>query len=122
MGNLVFTTNESVLVINNGCDQTIININSFLIYTFAGVKYKVNGALSKMSSSSLELVSDAYTLVIIGENKKYFFKINQAFLDKDPTQNEAIIQPHQMRVFCAIVDDYAKNHIGSSNKPGVKCL
>ena len=70
LGNLVATTNENILVIDNGCDQTIININSFLIYTFAGVKCKVNSALSKMSSSSLELVSDTYTLVTIDENIK----------------------------------------------------
>ena len=69
LGDLQATTNENMLVIDNGYNQTIINIDLFLIYTFASVKYKINGALSKMSSSSLELVSDAYTLVTIDENK-----------------------------------------------------
>ena len=70
--NLQVTTNENMLVINNDCDQTIININSFLIHTFAGTKYNINAVLSKMSSSYLELVSDAYILVTIDENKIYF--------------------------------------------------
>ena len=53
---------------------------------------------------------------------KYIFKINQAFLDRDPTQNGALIQPRQMIAFGVIVDDCAKNHLGTSNKPGGKYL
>ena len=97
-------------------------MNSFLIYTFAGVKYKINGVFSKMSSLSLELISDAYTIVTIDERKKYIFKINQTFLDRDASQTEALIQLHQMRTFYVIVDDCEKNHLGPSNKPGGQCL
>ena len=74
LGDLKVTTNENILVIDNGCDQTIINTNSCLIYTFFGIKYKINGALSKISSSSLELVSDAYNIGNIDKNKNIFLK------------------------------------------------
>ena len=71
-------------MIDNGCDQTIIHIDSFLIGTFAGVHFNINGALNKMGSTTLELVSDAYTLVTLNDNSKVLFKINQCFLDKNP--------------------------------------
>ena len=119
---LVISELENILVIDNGCDQTIININSFLIHSFAGTKYKINGALNAMSSSSLELVSEAFTLVTIDEDTKYIFKINQAFLDRDPTQSESLTQPHQMRAFGVIVDDCAKSHLGPTNLPGGQCI
>ena len=75
-----------------------------------------------MSSSNLELVSEAFTLVTIDEIKKYIFKTNQAFVDRDPTQSESLIQPHQMRAFGVIVDDCAKSHLGPTNLPGGQCI
>ena len=75
-----------------------------------------------MSSSNLELVSEAFTLVTIDEDKKYIFKTNQAFVDRDPTQSESLIQPHQMRAFGVIVDDCAKSHLGPTNLPGGQCI
>ena len=81
---MVISTNENIIVIDNGCNQSIININSFLVYSFAGVIFNVGGALQGMQSSNLELVSEAYTLVTLSDNSKVIFKINQAFLDKDP--------------------------------------
>ena len=75
-----------------------------------------------MSSSSLELVSDSFTLATIDKDEKYIFKINQAFLDRDPTQSESLIHPHQMRAFGVIVDACAKSHLGPTNLPGGQCI
>lgn len=63
-----------------------MNINSFLIQTFAVMQYKINGAFSTMKCAILELVSDAYTLVTIYEHKTFIFKPNQVFLDIKPLQ------------------------------------
>ena len=86
MGDIQVPTNENVLVIDNNCDQTIININSYMIHIFGGTKFKINGTLTAMSLSSLDLVSDAFTLVTIDKDRKYIFKTNQAILDRDPIQ------------------------------------
>ena len=58
--------NEYIAVIDSGCDQCIINIKSFTIKSYSGVFYSVTGALSCMiSDSTLELVSEAYTLLVL---------------------------------------------------------
>ena len=40
---------ENNLVIDNGYDQTIININSFSVQSFAGIQYSVGGSLNSMN-------------------------------------------------------------------------
>ena len=80
---------ENILVIDNGCDQTIININSFLIESFAGIYYNVGGALNIMTQSSLELINKSFTLAILPDKSRAIFQINQAFLDRYPFQTEA---------------------------------
>ena len=35
--NLLIPVNENVLVIDNGCDQTIVNISAFFIKSFVGI-------------------------------------------------------------------------------------
>ena len=110
-GDLVIPELENILVIDNGCDQSIINLNSFLIQSFAGINYNVGGALHAMNSKSLELVNTAFTLVTLPDNTKVIFQINQAFLDRDPLQTEALLQPHQARSFGIIVDDCAERHV-----------
>ena len=114
--------NENILVIDNGCDQTIINISAFLIESFGGMQCNIGGSLNSMISKKLELVNDAYTLVTIPKNVKVIFKINQAFLDKDPTQKDALLQPHQVRSFGIIVDGCAIRHLSTSGSPGTKCI
>ena len=106
------------MVVDNGCDQSIINQNSFLINSFAGVLFNVGGALNGMHSSKLELVSEAFTLVTLEDNSKILFKMNQCFLDTDPSQTEALMQPHQARSFGIMVDDCARCHIGANGLAG----
>ena len=110
------------MVVDNGCDQSIINNNSFLINSFAGVLYNVGGALHGTKSSQLELVNDAFTLCILPNNSNVLFKLNQYFLDPDPNQHEALLQPHQGRAFGVIVDDCATCHLNGERKPGGQCI
>ena len=44
--------------------------------------------------------------------------MNQCFLDMDPSQTEALIQPHQARAFGVIVDDCARCYIGANGLVG----
>ena len=62
------------MVIDNGCDQSIINLNLFLILSFSGVHFTVEGAVNTIGSTNLELVSNAYTLVTLMNNIKVVFK------------------------------------------------
>ena len=119
---LCIPSDENILVIDNGCDQSIININSFLVQSFAGIYYNVGGAISTMKSTNLELVNEAFTLVSMPDGGKFIFKINQAFLDKNPQQSEALLQPHQARAFGVIVDDCACRHLAPSGNPGGQCI
>ena len=99
MDDLLITSDENVLIMDNGCDQSIININAFLISTHLGVYYTVGGALQGMHSSDLELVNNAYTLVPQESGNHIILRINQAFLDSNQSQFEALLQPHQARAF-----------------------
>ena len=118
LDDLVITTNENIMVVDNGCDQSIININSFLVQSFAGELFNVGGALHNMKSSQLELVSDAFTLVTLPDNLRIIFKINQCFLNRDPSQSEVLLQPHQARAFGVLVDDCASCHTGVNGERG----
>ena len=75
-----------------------------------------------MFSSKLELINEAYTLVILHNNTKVIFKMNQVFLDRYLNQTEALLQPHQARAFDVIVDDCTKRYLDISGKPGGQCL
>ena len=122
LDNLVITTNEPIMVIDNGCDQSIININSFLVKSFAGVRFEIGGAIQGMGSSTLELVNDAYTLATLPDGRKILFLIHQCLLDRNPQQNEALLQPHQARAFGVKIDDCASCHLRSDGQPGTQCL
>ena len=78
------TTNENIMVIDNCCDQSIINNNAFYVKSFACAPYNVGGALHGMQASSLELVDKAYTIVTIPDSTRIIFVRNQCFLDRDP--------------------------------------
>ena len=91
---LVISLDEEILIIDNGCDQTIINLNSYLIVTHTGIFYNVDGALDCMSSSKLELVNNCYTVATFSNNPPVLLKINQTLLDTNLAQTEALLQPH----------------------------
>ena len=71
-----------------------------------------------MTPSSLELVIESLTWVTLPNKSKVIFQIIQVFLDMDPLQIEALLQPHQMRSFDLVVDDCAHRNMGLNGKPG----
>ena len=114
---------ECVAVIDSGCDQCIINIKSFTINSYSGIFYSVTGALACMiSDSTLELVSEAYTLLVLPNGDNVLVELNQVLLDRNPDQVESLFQPHQLRASGVLVDDVPACHIASTGKPGTQCV
>ena len=115
---MVITTNENLLLIDNGCDQSIISLNCFNIGTYTGEFFTIQGAITSMTSSKLELVNDAVTCVVVDNGPNILIRLNQCLLDTDPNQQESLLQPHQARAFGIIVDDCARCHLGNDGNPG----
>ena len=88
---LTIVDNENLIIIDNGCDQTIINLNSFVVMTFTGILFDVNGAMASMKSEPLEFVNNAYTLATLNNKEKCILKLNQCLLDKDPHAFESLL-------------------------------
>ena len=74
---LVIPVNENILVIDNSCYQTIVDINAFLTEYFAGIQLNVGGALNSMESTKLELFYGAYTLITLPNNVKVISKLTK---------------------------------------------
>jgi len=68
-----------------------------------------------------ELV-DACTLVTLLDGNKVILRINQALMDMNPQQHEALIQLHQMWAHITAVDDCAKRHLNINGEPGGQCI
>ena len=69
-------TDESIMVIDDSYDQSIVNINSFLVKYFAGVLFSIWGVLVGMNYTSLELVSLAFIFAIFPDKTKVIFQLN----------------------------------------------
>ena len=65
---LVIPTGENIMVVDNSCDQSIIDVNSFLIKSFSGELFNIGGTLYSMHLPQLEL-----TLM---DNLHVIFKLN----------------------------------------------
>ena len=114
---------ECIAVVDSGCDQCIINIKSFLIKSYSGVYFSITGALACMTSGlTLELVSEAYTLLVCPNGDKVLVELNQVLLDRNPDQAESLFQPHQLCASGVLVDDVPACHIASDGKPGNQCV
>ena len=72
---------DKKLVIDNGCDQSMINTDLFLFQSF--IYCNVGGVTSTMKSTNLELVNEVFTVVSMPNGGQVILKINQAFLDKN---------------------------------------
>ena len=68
---LVITTDECIMVVDDGCKYSIVNINSFLIESFAGVMISEDVALHSMAVSRLELVNNTFTLLNLPHCEKF---------------------------------------------------
>ena len=108
---------ETIFLVDNGCDQSIVNLNCFVIGLHSGVFYNLGGALEGMHHSNLEVVNNACCLAIL-PTCSIILKINQAMLDPNPFQKEALLQPHQARAFGVVVNDIARRHTGPDGLPG----
>ena len=82
---LTIVDNENLIIIDNGCDQTIINLNSFVVMTFTGILFDVNGAMDSMKSEPLELVNNTYTLAILNNKQKVYLKTKLILVGQRPT-------------------------------------
>ena len=120
---LIPDDDECILLDDSGCDQSIINISAFKIFTHTGVFYSLGGAMKDFASSRpLEVVNDAYTLAHLSDGRKFIFKINQALCDLDKSQNEALLAPHQARQHGTAVDNCAKCNLDRFGIPGGQCI
>ena len=119
-----YDADDGILIIDSGCDQSIINKNNFVILSRTGLKFCVGGALQERmgSSAALEVVNGA-TLVTLGNGNKFIAVVNQALFDIHPAQTEAFLQPHQCRSFGTVVDDCSKHHLGADGSSyGGQCI
>ena len=85
------SSTDNILIIDNGCDMSIISINSFLIQTYKNNFFSVDGALFNMKTSNLELVNDCFTCVKLANNKLVILKLNNCLLDLDKSQHESLL-------------------------------
>jgi len=110
---------DSIAVIDSGCDQSIINIKCFVIVSRSGRSYYVNGPLQgRMTSGSPMEVVSGICKVVLHDKSSYLLVVNQALLDSDPAQSEALFQPHQLRAHGTIVDETAARHRGADGHCG----
>jgi hypothetical protein len=73
------------------------------------------------SGSPMEVVS-GICKVILPDNSSYLLVVNQALLDSDPAQSEALFQPHQLHAHGAIVDETAACHRGINGHCGCQMI
>ena len=69
------------------------------------------------SGHAMEVVS-GICKVLLQNRTSYLLVVNQALLDTDPSQSEALFQPHQLRAHGTIVDETAVRHRGVDGRPG----
>jgi hypothetical protein len=114
---------DSIAVIDIGCDQCIINIKCFTVSSRSGHFYYVDGPLQgRMSSSNPMEVFNGICKVVLRDNSSFLLVVNQALLDTDPDQSEALFQPHQLRAHGMIVDETATRHRGADGHPGKQMI
>ena len=113
---------DSTLIVDSGCDQSIITLNHFIVTVNTGVYYTVHGALQgRMSSGNTMLeVVNGYTLATLRDGRKYIIVVNQALLDRDPRQTESLLQPHQCRAYGTAVDECSILHTDVHGEKGTQ--
>ena len=115
------SSDESLLIVDSGCDQSIIN-NTFKIMSKSGNFYNVDGALDNMSTDHALEVVNGITKTTTPNGTSYLLVVNQALYDPSPTQKEALLQPHQVRVHSVGIDDCAVRHRKIDGSSGGQCI
>ena len=117
-GDLQIAYDESIAVVDSSCDQCIINKSPFIIKVYSGEYFNITGALPYMTTgTTLELVSEAYTVLVRHDSDNVLVQLNQVLLNRDPDQTESLLQPHQLRASGVLVDDVPTCHTASDGKP-----
>ena len=69
------------MINDSGADQSIIDLNVFLVYHHTGVYYDVGDATSEMKTTlPLKIVNSLYTLVILNNGSGVVFEDKSKFL------------------------------------------
>ena len=119
INDLTVVNDESILVVDSGCDQSIVSNLVFKIGCRTGVFFDVNGALSGMKGElPLEVVNNCITTCVLPNKIRVLLVINQALLDLNPTNLESLLQPHQARAYGVVVNDVAARHLATKQKQG----
>ena len=122
-GDLQIAYDENIAVVDSGCDQCIINKKPFIIKVYSGEYFSITGGLACMTTgTTLELVSEAYTVLICQNGDNVLVQLNQVLLNRDPDQTESLLQPHQLCASGVLVDDVPTCHTASTGKPGTQCV
>lgn len=86
-----FCYSNFTLTNNAGNGESMNSLNSFFIFACTITYFDIAIGSSKIKLTvTLELVHKTYTLVTLVDWTKIVFKMNQAFLNIDPSQNGAL--------------------------------
>ena len=121
-GLVIPTDDEPLAVFDTGCDNSLINLNSFIVGSYLGIYYNLQGALEGMTrSQSLQLANHCFTKIVC-KDREFIRVVNQCLVDPNPQQIETLLQPHQLRASGILLDDIPPCHLRIDNKPGTLCL
>ena len=74
-----------------------------------------------MHASNLQLVSNCFTTAVLLSDKLVILELI-FLLDKNNTQTEYLLQPHQARAFGMVVNDVAKRYPVMDSKQDSQCV
>ena len=118
-----YESNDKVLVMDSGCDQSMIHSSVCHVLSFTNQYFQINGVMSGMKSEEALQVVDAAVLITNPyNNNKFIGIVNQALLLCDENCTESLLQPHQARCFGTVIDDCCKHHYSTGGKPGTQSI
>ena len=83
----------------------------FFVITRTAIYFNVGSATSEMKTNALlELVNNAYTLVILHNGTRVVLKINLTFSDTDPFQTKNLLATYQVCDFGVLINNCDKCH------------
>ena len=123
-GNLdLYDRGDNVLVIDSGCDQSMIHSSACHVLNFTSQYFQINGVMSDMQSNeALQVVNAAVLITNSYTKNKLIGILNQSLLLCDVNCTESLLQPHQARCFGTVIDDCCKYHMSTGGKPGTQSI
>ena len=67
-----------------------LSIYIFLIKSFANIHYNIGGALNSMTPSTLELISESFTLATLPEKKQGYFPNKPSLPGQGSSSNRGV--------------------------------